>query len=175
MLTSLCRGFDQNFNFATIPEAQLPKEKENEEEEEEDDAKIFTYDTSSPKSDKKVIKCSYPGCGHEPGGKDQWKKGNLRRHKNEKHKIGNQIVCKIMDCKTTFTRVGNRDTHLEKIHGAVIFRQKRNRRNSMMENSNKPSDGSRIAKAPQKNGGLTNRPKKNRSQSVPGPLNNTEF
>ncbi|KAM0138371.1 hypothetical protein ACHAP3_003698 [Botrytis cinerea] len=168
------QGFYQN--FATIPKVQLPKEKE-EEEEEEDDAKIFTYDTSSPKSDKKVIKCSYPDCDYEPGGKDQWKVGNLRRHKKEKHKMNlkNRIVCKIMDCKTTFTRVGNRDAHLENIHGAVILRQKRNRRNSMMENTKKPSDGSRIAKAPQKIGGSTNRPKQNRSQSVPGPLNNTEF
>ncbi|TEY70309.1 hypothetical protein BOTCAL_0107g00240 [Botryotinia calthae] len=170
----LCGGYDQNFNFATIPEAQLPKEKE---EEEEDDAKIFTYDNSSPKSDSKVIKCSYPGCDHEPGGKDQWKLGNLRRHEKEKHKMNlkNRIVCTRTDCKITFTRVGNRDTHLETIHGAVIPRQKRNRRNSMVENTKKPSDSSRIAKAPQKIGGLTNRPKQNRSQSVPGPLNNTEF
>ncbi|TGO57363.1 hypothetical protein BCON_0066g00120 [Botryotinia convoluta] len=163
------RGFNKNFNFATIPETQLPIEQEQ--------ARTSTYDTPSPKSDNKVIKCSYPGCNYEPGGEDQWKSGNLRRHEKEKHKITlkDRVVCKMRDCKATFTRAGNRDAHLENMHGAVIFRQKRNRRNSMAENTKQPRAGSRITKAPRKIGGLTNRPKQNRSQSVPGPLNNTDI
>ncbi|KAF7908666.1 uncharacterized protein EAF01_004421 [Botrytis porri] len=163
------RGFNKNFNFATIPETQLPIEEEQ--------ARISTYDTPSPKSDTKVIRCSYAGCNYEPGGEDQWKSGNLRRHEKEKHKITlkDRVVCKMRDCKATFTRTGNRDAHLENMHGAVIVRQKRNRRNSMAENTKQPRAGRRITKAPRKIGGMTNRPKQNRSQSVPEVLRNTEF
>ncbi|KAF7933828.1 uncharacterized protein EAE98_003537 [Botrytis deweyae] len=162
------RGFNKNFNFATIPETQLPIEEEQ--------TRTSTYDSPSPKSDNKVMKCSYPGCNYEPSGEDQWKSGNLRRHEKE-HKITlkDRIVCKMKDCKATFTRAGNRDAHLENMHGAVILRQKRNRRNSMAENTKRPRAGSRITKAPRKIGGLTSRPKQNRSQSVPELLKNTEF
>ncbi|TGO27115.1 hypothetical protein BPAE_0047g00310 [Botrytis paeoniae] len=163
------RGFNKKFNFATIPETQLPIEEEQ--------ARTSTYDTLSPKSENKVIKCSYPGCNYEPGGEDQWKSGNLRRHEKEKHKITleDRFGCKMRDCKATFTRAGNRDAHLENMHGVVIFRQKRNRRNSTAENTKQPRAGSRITKAPRKICGLTNRPKQNRSQSVPEVLKNTEF
>ncbi|KAF7954228.1 hypothetical protein EAE96_005357 [Botrytis aclada] len=162
------RGFNKNFNFATIPETQLPIEEEQ--------ARSSTHDTPSPKSDNKVLKCSYPDCTYKPGGKDQWRIGNLRRHEKE-HKITlkDRIVCKMRDCKATFTRAGNRDAHLENMHGALIQRQRRNRRNSMTENTKKPRTGNRIAKTPRKVGGLTNRPKQNRSQSVPEILKNTEF
>ncbi|KAF7898219.1 hypothetical protein EAF00_004665 [Botryotinia globosa] len=162
------RGFDKNFNFATIPETQLPIEEEQ--------TRTSTYDTLSPKSNNKVMKCSYPECNYEPSGEDQWKLGNLRRHEKE-HKISlkDRIVCKMSDCKATFTRAGNRDAHLENIHGAIIFRQKRIRRNSTAENTKQPRAGRRITKVPRKAGGLINRPKQNRSQSVPELLKSTEF
>ncbi|TGO34830.1 hypothetical protein BHYA_0180g00060 [Botrytis hyacinthi] len=162
------RGFDKNFNFATIPETQLAIEEEQ--------TRTPTYDTPYPKSDNKVMKCSYPGCNYEPSGEDQWKSGNLRRHEKE-HKISlrDRIVCKMSDCKATFTRAGNRDAHLENIHGAVILRQKRIRRNSTAENTKQPRAGRRITKVPRKAGGLMNRPKQNRSQSVPELLKSTEF
>ncbi|TGO16224.1 hypothetical protein BTUL_0030g00070 [Botrytis tulipae] len=162
------RGFNKNFNFATIPETQLPIEEEQ--------TRTSTYDTPSPKSNNKVMKCSYPECNYEPSGEDQWKLGNLRRHEKE-HKISlkDRIVCKMSDCKATFTRAGNRDAHLENIHGAVILRQKRIRRNSTAENTKQPRAGRRITKVPRKAGGLINRPKQNRSQSVPELLKSTEF
>ncbi|TGO45895.1 hypothetical protein BOTNAR_0630g00040 [Botryotinia narcissicola] len=161
------RGFNKNFNFATIPETQLPTEEET---------RRSTYDTPSPKSNNKLMKCSYPECNYEPRGEDQWKLGNLRRHEKE-HKISlkDRIVCKMSDCKATFTRAGNRDAHLENIHGAVIFRQKRIRRNSTAENTKQPRAGRRITKVPRRAGGLINRPKQNRSQSVPELLKSTEF
>ncbi|KAF5877006.1 putative transcription factor c2h2 protein [Botrytis fragariae] len=163
------RGSNKNFNFVTIPETQLQIEEEQ--------ARASNYDTPSPKSATKVIKCPHPGCNYEPGGADQWKLGNLRRHEKERHKITlkDRVVCKMRDCKATFTRVGNRNAHLENMHGAVIFRQKRNRRNSMAENAKQPRAASRITKAPRKIGGLPNRTKHSRSQSVPELLKSTEF
>ncbi|TGO10582.1 hypothetical protein BTUL_0131g00230 [Botrytis tulipae] len=75
-------------------------------------------------------KCPY--CDYEPGGGDQWKAGNLRRHIKEKHLIRliDRLSCPLNECKATFTRSGNLKAHEEKCHGISHDVKKRRQRNT---------------------------------------------
>ncbi|KAF7870312.1 hypothetical protein EAF04_004058 [Stromatinia cepivora] len=156
------RGFDLNIDFSSLPNSQLPIGER---------ATTPIHDTPSPKSESKSFKCDYEGCTYEPSGEYQWRKGNLARHKRETHemKSENRLICNIKDCKETFTRISNLNAHQENKHNILFFKKRRNRRSSAAGNINKPKAGRRITKAP-KMIALKNRPKHNRSQSVPGPV-----
>ncbi|APA11709.1 hypothetical protein sscle_08g064790 [Sclerotinia sclerotiorum 1980 UF-70] len=154
------RGFNWNFDFRSLPDTQL---------EIEEAAKTPIYDTPSPKSESKSLKCDQEGCTYEPRGQHQWRKGNLVRHKKETHnmKSEDRFMCDIKDCKETFTRISNLNVHQGNKHGFPVSRKTRNRRSSVPGIINKPKAGRRTTKAP-KTVALADIPERSRSQSVPG-------
>ncbi|QSZ36797.1 hypothetical protein DSL72_006680 [Monilinia vaccinii-corymbosi] len=130
-----------------------------------------TQGTSFLKTAGKTSKCHYPGCNLEQRGQAQRKPANLRRHIKEKHemKTEDRPVCTKDDCKITFTRLGNLNTHLGKKHDVSIFKKAWNKRSTGgVEQIKRPRAKGRIIKATKVG------PRQSQSQSAPGTLENAE-
>lgn len=140
ILNNVRSGFNWNFTIPTSPGAQLPTGQV---------ATAASDDLVSPKTRRKSLKCDYPECTYEPKGQEQWRAGNLRRHRKEKHELKpeNLLVCQEGTCRKTYARLGNLMTHREAKHDCLVVRIPRMRRNMVMGVTKISGNRKRVSKS----------------------------
>lgn len=125
-------GDSDNFVVFDTPNANISSTAINDNELKEGDNNTTRYQPQiypSPQVPETKIKpksLNCPYCSYEPTGKEQWKRGNLRRHIEQHHETP-RLLCSIPDCNQTFGRHSHLKIHLINFHGILQIEKRRRR------------------------------------------------